>query len=84
MIHPTIHLNGTGKETLLEELATALDGIATALHTVSQMTVHGRDYYPQGPQAYQVARIEQERRLRMLMEIQNELSEMYTKIEEVK
>jgi len=48
------------------------------------MTIHGRDYYPQGPQAYPVARVEHERRLRMLHEIKNDLTTMWIKIEEVK
>jgi hypothetical protein len=81
MMIPTIHLNGTGAETLMRELNAAIDGIDVAYTAVSHMTVHGRDYYPQGQQAYQVARIEQERRLRCLIEIKNELLEMYLKIE---
>ena len=82
MIFPTIHLNGTGAPTLLAELDKAIDGIDAAYTAVASMTVHGRDYYPQGPQAIQVAQVEHRRRLRRLTEIKNELLEMYLKIEQ--
>ena len=81
MIFPTIHLNGTGAPTLLHELDRAIAGVDHAIREVQAMTVHGRDYYPQGPQAIQVATVEHRRRLRMLDEIRNELIEMYLKIE---
>jgi len=81
MMIPTIHLNGTGKETLLAEIAAAVDAISAAIAAVGHMTVHGRDYYPQGPLAYSVARIQQDDRLNALRAVMDELVEMYNKIE---
>lgn len=48
---PTIHLNGTGQESLRSEYLAAIRGLNTFRDTLSRATVHGRDFYPQGPDA---------------------------------
>lgn len=47
MMVPTVHLNGTGQETLLREVAEARFALGEALSRLCAMTVHGRDYYVQ-------------------------------------
>jgi len=77
MMTPTIHLNGTGKRALLDELQTAHAALAAAIDVVRQVTVHGRDYYPQGPAAYTQARHEMDGRLAALAGVQADLQAMY-------
>lgn len=49
---PTVHLNGTGRDTLLTEYKEAHAALVAARDALVKTTCHGRDYYPQGPQAY--------------------------------
>jgi hypothetical protein len=42
---PQIHLNGTGRETLLEETEKARDSLMVAVKAFEAMTCHGRDFY---------------------------------------
>jgi hypothetical protein len=53
---PVVHLNGTGRETLLREYTAALAAVEIAFDALATATCHGRDYYPQGPDAYPEAR----------------------------
>ena len=55
---PTIHLNGTGRDTLLREYSQARKALFEAQSAFSRITVHGRDYYPQGPAAFYCAQAE--------------------------
>jgi hypothetical protein len=53
---PVVHLNGTGRKTLLREYYTALMATKTAYEALCDTTCHGRDYYPLGDTAYSEAR----------------------------
>jgi hypothetical protein len=55
---PTLHLNGTGRTTLRDEYAAAYDAMEKARNAFASTTLNGRDYYPQGPDAYYQARRE--------------------------
>lgn len=55
---PTIHLNGTGYTTLRDEYAAAYDAISKAVEALAATTCNGRDFYPQGADAYYRARDE--------------------------
>lgn len=46
-IYPTIHLNGTPKNELLDSYYQIAIGIEKLTKTISEATFHGRDYYPQ-------------------------------------
>jgi len=82
MMIPTVHLNGTGKGHLLGELEAAHRAIGGAIDALAQVTVHGRDYYVQGDQAYRQARTEMDRRLAALRAVQDDVLTMHTAIEE--
>lgn len=45
IITPTIHLNGTGAETLSSEYETAYLEFLKFRHALCSVTFHGRDYY---------------------------------------
>jgi len=74
---PTVHNNGTGGKELLEEAMVALRAVNTAIHEVSCMTVHGRDYYVQGGPdhltVYRDACFEQSERIRLLQTVSTDL-----------
>lgn len=53
---PTIHLNGTGAKTLREEYEKAYYAIQAAIDALSEATLNGRDFYPQGDNAFYEAR----------------------------
>jgi len=52
---PTIHLNGNSKESLLEEATEALSALDAAEKALHNITIHGRNFYPQGPDAINAA-----------------------------
>ncbi len=57
---PTLHLNGTGRTTLRDEYAAAYDAMEKARNAFASTTLNGRDYYPQGSDAYYQARRERD------------------------
>lgn len=52
---PTIHLNGTPRETLLEQHSLAYTALREAISALQYACPNGRDYYPQGPSAITAA-----------------------------
>lgn len=56
MISPTIHLNGTSREQLVREYRELQAAYYRVIEAEVDLTVHGRDYYPQGEHAYRQAR----------------------------
>jgi hypothetical protein len=79
---PTVHLNGTGKKNLLEELEIAHGAVNTAIDALRQVTVHGRDYYVQGEHAYGQARTEMDARLAALAAVQDDLLNLHVAIQQ--
>lgn len=81
---PTVHLNGTGKEALIKEVAEARFALGEALGRLCSMTVHGRDYYVQdGPgksPAITKAWNEHEARISKIQSVIDELGEYEGKI----
>lgn len=71
---PSIHLNGTSGATLRREYIAAHNAVNDAYEALTQVTVHGRDYYVQGDGAFQKAREEHLVRLRKLSDVRDELA----------
>lgn len=67
---PTVHLNGTSGTTLVEEYQGAYEAIDRAIDALAATTCNGRDFYPQGPDAYHQAREERQQALQKLREAQ--------------
>lgn len=70
---PTVHLNGTSKERLLEAIEEAYTAVGVALEKLSETAPNGRDYYPQGPDAINQAQDEHRARLQKLQDVREEL-----------
>jgi hypothetical protein len=76
LTHPTVHLNGSGRRILLEQLTSAATAIEHAIESLRRAAPLGRDYYPQGPEAWPAARREHLLRLGKLRALQGELDEL--------
>lgn len=55
MTFPTVHLNGTSRSTLIDGYTAALEKAREAEWTFRNIEFNSRDYYPQGPNAWDCA-----------------------------
>ena len=67
---PTIHLNGTGAQSLANEYLAVYQAIDRASDALADATCNARDFYPQGPGAYEQACKERQEAFRKLKEVQ--------------
>jgi hypothetical protein len=63
---PTIHLNGTGAQSLKDEYRAVRQAVEAAGDALAAATCNARDFYPQDPGAWQRARSEREEAFRLL------------------
>jgi hypothetical protein len=73
MMKPTIHLNGTSAGSLAEQYADASAKVRDAIRSLEAIDVNGRDYYPQGNDAFGLAIIEHKARIKKLIDVRDEL-----------
>lgn len=71
---PTIHLNGTAGEDLLDQYMRAASAVQKALDVVCAAGPNARDYYVQGPDVGFAAQREHETRVKTLKSVRDELS----------
>ena len=67
---PTIHLNGTGAQSLADEYHAVYRALDMASDALAAATCNARDFYPQGDAAWQQAREERAEMFRKLAEVQ--------------
>ena len=77
---PTLHLNGTSKTDLRDGYLAAHEAIDKAIDALANAELNGRDYYPQGPDAYSQARRERDEALKQLRQARTYAGEMLTGI----
>lgn len=82
MIFPTIHLNGTPKTRLQEELSDAYSAIETAVRALCHAAPNARDYYVQSNTAYAQARDEHDARVKKLLSVQQDLLQICEHMDE--
>ena len=70
---PTIHMNGTSGKSMYAEYRNAMDAVQDAMESLNDATLNGRDYYPQGPEAFEKAR---EHRNAMNQKLRSVLSDL--------
>jgi hypothetical protein len=68
---PTIHMNGTGADSLKQEYRAARRAIGAAVDALAAATCNARDFYPQEPGAWQRARAERAEAFRLLQLVSN-------------
>jgi hypothetical protein len=73
---PTIHLNGTGKQMLLQGYIDALHALKDAEEAMRKIEFNARDYYPQGSLAWGRATDERFTQFAKLKEIEEHLTEI--------
>ncbi len=76
MIIPTIHLNGTSGEALLDQITTAGQAAQGLLRALSAASPNGRDYYLQGPNVLRQAEAEHRSRVGRVQSVFTELGEL--------
>ncbi len=78
MEYPTVHLNGTSKQALLDQQIDAINALRVAASAMRAASPHQRDYYVKKDQAVAWARAREEHvlRLRAIDALINELTEI--------
>jgi hypothetical protein len=74
---PTVHLNGTPKARLVEQLENAANALNAALDALAETTPNGRDYYVQGDSALYDALHEHRKRMMALRTVLDEIQEIW-------
>lgn len=77
---PTVHLNGTGAQSLVESYDKAARAVQQALEECVQSAPNARDYYVQGNEAYVKARDEHDNRMSALRKVRDELQWLATNV----
>ena len=78
---PTINMNGTPKARLIDNLVDALEALRAAQKAVGETMPNGRDYHMQGPDAINRATAQHVNRIKMLEQIQSELTHIAESID---
>lgn len=77
---PTIHLNGTPGKLLYSDCENAMNRVLDAIDALNKPTLNGRDYYPQGPDAFSKAVKERVDMGKRLASVYNDLQIIATSI----
>ncbi len=73
---PTVHMNGTSQQELLEQYLSACKALRDALGTMASIYPNARDYSPQGPDAIHVAMAEHSNRMAKLRSVLAEVEQL--------
>lgn len=76
MIKPTIHMNGTSPQDLLEGYSDAMEKVSDAVCALKNVAPNGRDYYPQGDAALSQAIREHNERVKAVELVLQELTDL--------
>ena len=78
---PTVHLNGTSKAALVEQLDHAVGALNAALRALYDAQPNARDYYTQGPDAINEALADHRSRLERVQIVRNEIVAIWEGLE---
>jgi hypothetical protein len=73
---PTVHLNGTSRKELVKLQLDAITKLCEAIEAMGLAAPHGRDFYPQGPEAMRYAVAEHAQRVARVQAVADELYEI--------
>ena len=73
LVTPTININGSDAQQLMDALNDAMRSLHDASRALSKCSPHGRDYYVQGPDAIGIAIRQHVSRMQKLADISKEL-----------
>jgi hypothetical protein len=63
---PSVHLNGTAGDDLLDQQLAAMRALRSAHEALRAAAPNGRDFYPQGPEAFSAAQDDHRAELQVL------------------
>jgi hypothetical protein len=72
---PTVHLNGTSRKSLVQQRSDIVQALVEVGKAIGQAWPHGRDYYPQGPDALIAAERVWKERAKIVADLRDEISE---------
>ena len=72
---PTVHLNGTSRDSLVKQRTDIADALGDVEKAIGQAWPHGRDFYPQGPDALSAAQQVWHERANLLADLREEITE---------
>ena len=73
MLAPLVHLNGSSADTLIEQYERSMGALRKALDAMREGYPNARDYYPQGDDAFRLAREQYDARIRAVDNVLAEL-----------
>jgi hypothetical protein len=79
-LFPTVHLNGSSRNVLIDQLHTAHQRLYEAIAALRHAGPHGRDYYVQGRHTISQLLAEHADRLQRLERVQDELGTILTHV----
>ena len=82
MKKPTVHLNGSSGHELLRQNIEARNAVEAAIRLLQEAAPNGRDYYPQGADAWRDAHAEHVDRLKRLQTVSAELQEIIDHVDD--
>lgn len=83
VVHPpSIHFNGTSRGALLSQARAVHEATEALLKAMAQAAPHGRDYYPQGEEAYRLARNAHEAKMLAVRDLSEHYFELAIAIQE--
>ncbi len=77
---PTVHLNGTSSQTLIDGYCRARSAISDAMEALREIEFNSRDYYPQGDDVWLAAVQERMEQFAALRKIDQQFVEVLTYI----
>lgn len=81
MMLPTVHLNGTSKDRLIEDNRAVMGHLSRVLSAMHDASPNARDYYPQGPGAFTKAMEEHSERIKRVIALRSEMMEILAHLE---
>lgn len=84
LIAPTINLNGSNADRLIEDYINVMDAIRHAQELLAGIAPHGRDYQTAPVQEYPMAREQHHRRMTFLDAIRSDLELIALAVQEQK
>ena len=73
---PCVHLNGSSRNSLVEQQCAVADVLRNALNEMANAAPNQRDYYPLGDIAFATAKAEHIDRARRVQDVLNEVEEL--------
>lgn len=78
---PTVHINGSSAESLMDGFETAIEALRRAIECVGDTAPHARDYYIQDPGEFERAKQQHAARIEALRLVRIELEAIRASVE---